>query len=93
MHSRRAASALLSVAELFEKIQGGAIGRQCSLDRFVMSLNRMTHCGVRDSQSAERLVVSIEQGLKLPIEIRIHWSQGVRSSLSSVTQMGRRRLR
>ena len=78
-------SALLSVAELFEKIQGGAIGRQCGLARFVMSLNRMTHRGVRGShfdvrgsESAERLVVGIEQGLKLPIEVRVHWSQGDR---------------
>ena len=105
--SRSAASALLTAAgEVFEKSQGGAIGSQCGLDRFVMRLNRMTHRGVRgshvgvrgshfrvrDSQRAERLVVGIEQGPQLPIEVGIHWSQGVGSSLSSVTQMGRRRI-
>ena len=91
---------MLTVAgEMFEKIQGGAIGRQCGLDGFVMSLNRMTHRGVhgsqfrvRGSERAECSVVGIEQGLELPNEIRIHWSQGAGSSLSSVTQMRRRRL-
>ena len=112
-------SPLLTVAELSEKIQGAAIGRQCGLDGFVMSLNRMTHRGVRSShvgvrdshggvrgsESAGSFIVGIEEGLKLPIEIRIHWSQGVGPFLSrcgssshvpfrvgSVAQMGRRRL-
>ena len=58
--------------QLLEKIERRSVGGDCGLNRLVMRLNGTSHFRIRTAERTERLVVSIEQGPKLPIDPRIH---------------------